>query len=546
MSSGWWIMLFRSTLALIFAFDIAARAQTQPAQLRFTLPADPKTFDPLLATEAASDAIRYLTGGVLIRFNRSTQSLEPELAVSWRILDQGRRIDFALRRNVSFSDGSPFGSADVAATIHRLTSPGIESAIADTFREAGGQIKAQANGPLDISVTLSTPVAGLEMLFDQLAIGPARPVAPERAVLGPFMLDEHKGGQYVLLKRNPHYWKTGPDGAKLPYLDSIRLEIQSNRETEMLRYRRGELDLINKLEPEAFERLARDPHSGALNAGASLDSEFLWFNQSPAAQLPAYMQEWFRSKGFRRAISAAINRGDIVRLVYRGYAHPAASCVSPANKIWFNAKLNSPRYEPELALKLLKEDGFHLDAGVLRDRAGNRVEFSMITNAGSKTRAGMGAIVQQDLLKIGIRLNFHPIEFQSLIERITRTQQYEACLLGLSNVEIDPNNQMDVWMSSGVLHPWNPKQAKPSTPWEAEIDRLMQAQHAAGSAAERKKAFDSVQAILADQAPAAFLVHPDVLAAVSSLVRHAAPSPLPPHLYWNIEYLSLATRRQSR
>ena len=532
---------------LVLVIAAGAFGQTPPAaQLRFTIPADPKTFDPLLATEVVSETIRYLTGGVLIRFNRSTQHLEPELAASWNVLDQGRRIDLVLRGNVSFSDGQPFGSADVVATVKRMMSPGIESGIADSFRAAGGEIKAQANGPLAVSIYFSTPVAGLEMLFDQLAIGPARTVSPQSAVLGPFMLAEHKGGQYVLLKRNPHYWKTGAGGAKLPYLDSIRLEIQSNREIELLSYRRGELHLVDKLEPEAFERLRRDPHAGALNAGCSLDTEFLWFNQSPAGQLPAYKQKWFQSKGFRRAISAAINRDDIVRLVFHGYAHAAASSISPANKFWFDARLNATRYDPEFALELLQADGFHLDSGILRDREGRPVEFSLITNAGSTPRGRMGPLLQQDLMKIGIHLNFLAIEFQSLIERITRTQQYDACLLGFTNVEIDPNSQMNIWLSSGVLHPWNPKQAKPATPWEAEIDRLMQLQHTASNAAARKKAFDSVQEIVSEQAPVVFLVHPDVLAAVSPLVRNAAPSPLPPHLYWNIESLSLATPGQSR
>ncbi len=170
-------------------------------------------------------------------------------------------------------------------------------------------------------------------------------------MLGPFMLEEHKGGQYVLLKRNPHYWKTGADGAKLPYLDSIRLDIQSNRETELLRYRRGELQFVDKLEPEAFERLSRDARAGALNAGPSLDTEFFWFNQSPAAQLPAYKKRWFQSKAFRRAISAAIEprrhcpASSIAVMPMRRRApfHRPTSSGSMPN--W-----SPPRYDPQLAL----------------------------------------------------------------------------------------------------------------------------------------------------------------------------------------------------
>jgi peptide/nickel transport system substrate-binding protein len=515
-------------------------------ELRFRVAADPKTFDPLLTTEDVSETIRYLTGGVLIRFNRRTQQLEPELATSWKVLDQGKRIDFVLRKNVSFSDGTPFGAADVVATFRRIMTPGLPSGIADEFRSAGGEISSQATGPNQVSIFFSRPVAGLELMFDELAISSARPAQPETAVLGPFVLQEHKSGQYILLKRNSRYWKTGAAGERLPHLDSIRLEIITNRETELLRFRRGELDFLDKLEPEPFERLSKDAHSVALNAGPSLDSEFLWLNQKPNAPLPAYKKTWFQSRLFRRAISVAISRNDIVRLVYHGYAHSAASFVSQANKSWFNSKLSAPAQDPQFALKLLQEDGFRLDGGILRDRGGNPVEFSLITNAGSKTRIQMGTILQQDLMKIGIRLNFLPIEFQSLIERITQTAQYEACLLGLTNVEIDPNSQMNLWLSSGTHHAWNPEQTKPATTWEAEIDRLAELQHTTNDQQARKRAFDRLQAIVAEEAPIVVLVHPDALVAVSPSVHNAMPSALPPHLYWNIEYLSIGTSDQGR
>ena len=535
---------FRNGL-LALALVTCAHAYST-AELRFRVGADPKTFDPLLTTEEVSETIRYLTGGVLIRFNRQTQQLEPELASSWKVLNQGKRIDFVLRKNVSFSDGTPFGPADVVATFHRMMSAGLTSGVADEFRSAGGEIRAEANGPNNVSVFFSTPVAGLEQLFDELAISSARAVPPETAVLGPFVVQEHKSGQYILLKRNPHYWKTGASGERLPRLDSIRLDIFANRETELLRFRRGELDFLDKLEPETFERLKKDVHSGALNVGPSLDSEILWFNQKPNAPLPADKKRWFQSARFRRAISVAVSRDDIVRLVYHGYAHPAAIFVSPANKFWFNSKLSVPPHDPQLALKLLREDGFQFDGRTLRDRGGNPVEFSLITNAGSKTRTQMGTVLQQDLMKIGIRVNFLPIEFQSLIERITQTAQYEACLLGLTNLEIDPNTQMNVWLSSGTLHSWNPEQAKPATPWEAEIDRLAHWQHSTIDRGARKRAFDRLQEIVAEEAPMVILVHPDVLVAVSPRVRNALPSALPPHLYWNVEYLSLSGTGQGR
>ncbi|MCW5982050.1 MAG: ABC transporter substrate-binding protein [Bryobacteraceae bacterium] len=531
-------------LALVAALASGVAAQER-SELRFCLRADPRTFDPLLAAEDASEAVRYLTAGTLLRLNRQTQKLEPELAKSWTVRDNGKRIDFTLREGVRFSDGAPFGPADVAATVRRLTDPELTSAIADTFRSSGGRITAAPTGPQGVSVFFSAPVAGVESLFDQLAISPARQVPPEKAVLGPFMLDAYKAGQYVLLKRNPHYWRSSA-GKRLPRLETIRLDIQSNREIELARFRRGKLHFVDKLAPEAFERLRKEAPAMVVDAGPSLDTEFLWFNQVPDGPLAPHKRRWFQSRRFRRAVSAAINRDDLIRLAYRGYARPAVGPVSQANRQWWNSRLTAHKHDPAQALDLLRQDGFRLDGKTLRDRDGNSVEFSLITNAGSRPREQIGAMVQHDLLKIGIRVNFTPIEFQSLIERITRTNAYDACLLGLSNVEIDPNTQTNLLVSSGTHHAWNPRQAKPATEWEAEIDRLMSEQAAAPTLAARKKAFDRVQEVLAEQVPIVFLLHPDVLLGVSPKVRGAAPSALPPHLFWNIPVISLAPPQERR
>ena len=171
------------TAALILACSLCT-----PAQLRLCVHTEPLNFDPLGASEEASETTRYLTAGVLIRFNRATQQLEPGLATSWKVRDRGQRIDFVLRRNVLFSDGTPFGPDDVAATIRRLNDTNLHSGIADSFRVGRGEIRANVSGPDAVSVLFPAPVAGLELLFDQLAIMPAHGNV-ERVVLGPFMVD---------------------------------------------------------------------------------------------------------------------------------------------------------------------------------------------------------------------------------------------------------------------------------------------------------------------------------------------------------------------
>jgi peptide/nickel transport system substrate-binding protein len=512
-------------------------------ELRFCLRSEPKTLNPLLMEDESSETIRYLTGGVLIRFNRQNQKLEPELATSWRVSDTGREISFQLRSGVSFSDGTPFTADDVAYTMRQLMDPNLHSPTGDTFRSAKGTVEAKVTGSHSVVITFPAPIAGMERLFDQVAILSSHSPKPDLAVLGPFYVAEYKAGASLLLKRNPRYWKRDAAGKSLPYLDSVRLDIEQNRDIELLRFRRGEIQLINSLDAEYFDRLASEIPGATRDAGPSLDSEQMWFNQVSAAPIPSYKRAWFQSANFRRAISEAISREDMVRVVFGGHARPAFGPVSPANEFWFNKALPVPAHDPESALRRLGQDGFHLEGNVLRDRAGNAIEFSLITNAGNKSRERMAAMMQQDLEQIGIRLNVVTLDFPSLIERITRSFNYEACLLGLVNVDVDPNGQMNVWLSSASNHQWNPEQKAPATAWEAEIDGLMQAQAVTTDATKRKEYFDKVQRIIWEEAPFIYLVNKDALMAISPKLGNAHAVVLRPQTYWNAEWLYLVPEK---
>ncbi|HUO14304.1 MAG TPA: ABC transporter substrate-binding protein [Verrucomicrobiae bacterium] len=530
---------FRKFILVTFIVAALLGSAFAQSELRFCLRAEPKTFDPLKVEDDSSIAVRYLTGGVLVRMNRQTQALEPELATSWRVSKDGRQITFKLRGGVLFSDGTPFSAEDVAYTVQRLMDPSLHSPTGDAFRSGPGNVETKILSPTQISITFPAPVAGLDRQFDQVAILSAHSPKKEMAVLGPFMVGDYKPGATLLLKSNPHYWKTDAQGRRLPYLGSIRLDIQANRDVEMMRFKRGEIDLINSLDSEYFDKLASTSPQLVHDAGPSLDTEQMWFNQVAKSPLPDYKKKWFRSAAFRRAISQAINRDDLSRIVFRGHAQPAVGPVSPANKFWFDAKLRPQVYSPDAALKILQADGFRMENGTLKDGGGNSVVFSIITNAGNKYRERMATMIQEDLGKIGVHVNVVTLDFPSLIERMTQTFDYEAILLGLTNVGLDPIDQMNVWLSSSDNHQWNPSEKAPETAWEAEIDKLMRVQASSADPKKRKEAFDRVQEIAVDEQPFIYLVNRNALSAVSASVQGANPVILAPQTYWNIEQLSV-------
>ncbi|HET7872355.1 MAG TPA: ABC transporter substrate-binding protein, partial [Terriglobales bacterium] len=199
----------------------AAWAQSG-GELRFCVRSEPKTFNPLLVADDASETVRYLTGGVLMRLNRLTQTLEPELATTWQVSKDGRTITFTLRDKVYFSDGTPFSAEDVAFTVKQMMDPNLHSPTGDAFRSGTGEVAIKVLAPTKLSITFPAAVAGLDRLCDQVAIMSAKSAKKEMAVLGPFYIADYKSGSYILLKRNPNYWKHDSAGHTLPYLGSVK------------------------------------------------------------------------------------------------------------------------------------------------------------------------------------------------------------------------------------------------------------------------------------------------------------------------------------
>jgi peptide/nickel transport system substrate-binding protein len=520
-------------MLLLFAGAVCVKA----GELRLSITGDPKTFDPLQVSDENSEIVRYLTGATLLRIDRVTDEVRPELAESWTVDKKGQSISFRLRSGLKFSDGTPLTADDVARTLRMAFDPRNASPVGDVFRSGQGLPTIEVVSPGQIAIRYSTTKAGLERLFDELYIAPDH-YAGIPASAGPFFVAEYRSGVAVTLKRNPYYWKADSAGRRLPYLDGIHLDIATNPDIEVTRFLRGEIDMLRKLDPESFNVILKQRPEAAHDPGPSMDSEFLWFNESPTG-VPEWKRRWFTSAAFRHAVSAAISREDLARIAFKGHAHPAAGPLSPANRFWFNPELKPVRFDPGFAIRTLRNEGFALRDGVLRDKDGHEVEFSLVTSAGNRTRQATAALIQADLGKIGIRVNIVTLDFGALVERISKTSQYEACLLGFTNMAEDPNDQMNVWLSSGPQHAWWPAQKSPVTEWEARVDRLVLAQASEPSRDLRRKAFNEVQRILVEQEPVIYLVNPDFLSATAASLRGLSSTALFPQSLSNVESISL-------
>ncbi len=520
------LLKFGIALASCTFAGSTASAQAPAADIAWAVHSEPRTMDPAKVDDQSSEMVRYLTAGVLIRINRQTQQAEPALAERYEMSQDGHMLTFHLRKNLRFSDGSPLTSKDVAASLKRILSPATAAPVAEEFLQPAA-VTVDTPDALTVRVHLPVRLVTFTKIFDEIAIEPAAHAGDNSITAGPFHVTSVKNGQYVLLQRNAYYWKKDGSGHALPYLSSVRLDVVPNREMERLRYLSGQYQLIDSIAPDDFAALSSASH-GVRDMGPSLNTEQMWFNQSPSSPLPAYEKAWFANQAFRQAVSLAIRRADLARIAYKGHPTPAYGFISPANRTWYTQTGMPERADVARSLELLRKAGFRLQGKQLVDGSGNAVRFSLLTNAGNVTREKMATLIQQDLAALGIQVNVVKLDFPALIERLMHSQNYEAAILGLTNVDPDPNAMMNVWLSSSPNHQWNPSEKSPATAWEAEIDRLMVQQSSAPEIAERKRCLARLQQIVAEQQPFIYLVHPNVLYAVADTVQGAQLSTLQP------------------
>ena len=525
--------------------------------------AEPRTLNPAIAIDSPSKDVIWRTMGDLIHINRDTQQTEPALARSWAVSRDGRRFTLSLRRGVRFSDGHPFDADDVVFSFRVYMDDKVGSPIRDLLIVGGQPISVRKVDQETVQVDMAEPYAAAERLFDSVAILPSHlleqsyregrlpamwslgTVAEGFGGLGPFRFKEHVPGQRIVLERNPFYWKMDRESQPLPYLDRIVFVFVPTEDAQAVRFQSREADITTRLSAANFSVLLRD--QGERNyelsdLGAGLDYTFLFFNQNPPGEKasPATIRQlsWFRQLPFRQAVSLAMDREGIVRLVYRGRATPIWGHVPPGNKLWANRSLPRPARSVEGARELLRKAGFGWRAdGTLVDRDSQPVEFSLVTNTGNTERIQIATIIQDDLKQLGMRVNLVTLELRALIDRLLTTHEYEACVLGLGGGDADPNSEMNVWLSSGNTHLWNPGQRQPATPWEAEIDALMRRQLTTRDVALRKRLYDRVQELVAQNLPIISLVSPSVLVGATKGLGNFRPTVLDHHALSNVEEL---------
>jgi peptide/nickel transport system substrate-binding protein len=524
---------------------------------------EPKTLNPVTATDAVSREVIGRLMGDLIEINRSSQQTEPALAKSWKISPDGRIFTLQLRKGIRFSDGHPFDADDVVFSFNVYMDEAVDSPQRDLLIIDGKPIVVTKLDSYTVRFTLPRPYAAAERLFDGLAMLPRHLLEKpyrdghfaqvwslntqpsEIAGLGPFRLKQYVPGQRIVVERNPYYWKVNRENQRLPYLDELVFLFVGTEDAQVMHFEAGETDIISRLSSENYNLLSREKNrdsSQLADMGPSLEYNFLLFNLNALnvkkLDQISGKQVWFRDLNFRRAISAAVDRDSIVRLVYGNRGAALWGNVGPGNKLWINQSLPHPPRSLETARQLLKAAGFSWNStGQLLDAQGHPVEFSIITSSSNSQRMKMATLLQDDLSHLGMQVHVVPLEFRAMIDRVFQSFAYEAAIMGLGGGDADPNPEMNVWSASGTSHLWQLGETIPATEWERELDQLMQQQMVTLDYAKRKQLYDRAQQLIAENLPFIFLGTPNILAGANARVGNFHPAVLDPYTLWNADEL---------
>jgi peptide/nickel transport system substrate-binding protein len=511
--------------------------------------ADPQTFNPIIASDAASHAAVRDVFDPLVRLDPRTGEIAPALAERWSVDPRGTTLTLWLRRDARWHDGAPVTARDVAFTFEAIRHPSVPSPLDAALTVGGKPIDVRAVDAHTVRVSLGRPFAPL---LSSLVV----PVVPEhvlrpalrdgtfaqqwrtsvtsQAVVGsgPYRLERYEPGRLIHLVRNDDYWMRDDQGAPLPYLAEQTIRIVADQAAATRTFLAGEIDLYTPA-PDEVRALLAAQASGQFTVhelGVDPGMLFVAFNRNPAH----YRQNgalnprltWFSDPLFLRALAHGVDKRAMIDEALDGFGVPAVSFVSPANTRFVNPHLADYAYDPARAAALLDEGGY-VDRdgdGVREDRDGHPVEFTLVTNAGNPVREQIAAILQRDWQgRLHLRVHRESLALDRVIERLQSSFDWDAMLVGFTG-SIEPNDASSLLRSSGPLHVWHPNAPRPATEWEAEIDRLLDTAARSLDPEARRRAYWRIQEILVQRLPIIQTVRPLRYVAATNALENYEPT----------------------
>jgi peptide/nickel transport system substrate-binding protein len=466
------------------------------------LPGDPGTLNGAISASVVEKIVASNVLSLLIRLDRNFNPV-PDLAKTWSISGDGLTYTFKLQEGVKWHDGTPFSSADVKYTIEEVILP---------LHTRGGTYKSVID-------KVETPDANTLIIRMKAPFGPLmnamgydfyilpkhlyqgtdvrnNPYNAKPVGTGPFKFKEWKRGTYVILERNPDYFRKG-----LPYLDRLVFQVLPDAAARVLALESGDIDYLayQAMPSSAVSRLKTNPKLVVSQDGfESLASiEILTFNLDNPILKDVHV---------RQAIAYAVDKQAISERADYGIGKPATGPIASVTAWAYEPNVNKYPYDPTKAAKLLD------DAGYKQKADGTRMTLRLVADSGVELNRKACEIVKEQLAQVGIKLDLQLVERSVMLDRVYTKRDFDLNMHGFSTGADPAIDVSRLYISTNI----RPMMFTNGSGYRNQkVDELFAQGAKAFQSKDRAKAYKEVQKILTDDLPVVWLVEYGIVGAWS-------------------------------
>lgn len=466
--------LLASASSLALARAHRAAAPKFGGVLNTALPVDPGTLDPRLISNTSTQVIDSLVFDGLVRIGNNLVP-QPALATSWKQESPTKWL-FQLRKGVTFQNGQPFTSADVAYTYNTLLQPSFKAPQLSLYEPIQSVVP---DGKYAVVFNLKQPYSPL-LSYLNLGIVPHTVAGSKNFGLdpigtGPYKFVSYQANNQTVLEANPNYW-----GGK-PYIQKIVFKVIPDNTTQVLGLESGSLNFITSPLPYSYVRQLSS--SGRFQVDKIVGLGTLYLNMNLRDPIISDLK-------VREAIQYALNRQAITQHIYDGVHTPASTQLVP-NTWWWDPSIQAPAPSLAKARALLKSDGWKKGPGGYLVKNGKTLTISL-TTYNDPTRVQDLEYLQQNLAQIGIKATVTQYEWPTFIGNVM-AGKYQVALIGWLDL-VDPDRAFYSQFVTGQPDNWE-HYSNPT------VDKLLTKAREISSPAQRKALYAQAAKIILKQLP---------------------------------------------
>ncbi len=503
------LLFFLFSLLLIFT---DCKKETKQNYIVIGSTIDIDSFNPYLSTSLFS---QDLLDRVYLRLaveHEDYKTFTPLLAKRWEWSKDSTQLTFYLRNDVYWSDGVKTTAYDVEFSFKAATSPEVAWLNAEDIIRNIEYVKALNETTLIVKYRYVYPYQLMDIndvwiipkhIYEKIPFKEWRRNGyfDEKPVTnGPYKVARWERGQIIELVKNENYFDK-----KYPKIEKIFVKVVPNEANLILQFLNGEIDVLPSVPPSVEEKYRDNPNVKFIKY-PFLAYEYIGWNQKNPI---------FADKKVRQALSYGINVDEIIKVILKG---SAVRATSPFPSIFWahNERLKPYPYNPEKAKKLLAEAGWRdLDGDGILDKIINRqkvsFKFALITNAENQTRKEVATAIQNDLLKLGIKMEIQTYEFNSFMRHIL-DRNFDALLSGW-RVATKPDlatifHTEAIKSGHNIVSYSNP-----------HFDKLNDSAAVLNNLENAKIIWDKVQEIIYEDQPYTFLYEPVRISGISKRIK---------------------------